>query len=297
MKNNTGDAIDKPTNPILAFKKKLIIVLVAVLMVGSFSYWLYDRRFVSTDDAYINANVVQIASRVSGQVAHINTFNHQYVKQGQVLFALDTQPFEIALDKAQAELAINEAQRLGAQLTVNRNLELIKKHAMSPQTVDDSITKLDTWTGGVQMANTLVSQAKLDLQHTKILAPVSGWIANMSLRAGNMVEANRPLFALISDEEFWIDANFKETQMAHIRQGQRVDIVIDMYPDKKFSGVVESISPNSGNAFSLLPPQNATGNWVKVTQRVPVRVRVLTVDPHYPLRVGATASVKIYVRS
>lgn len=297
MKDNVKKAIDKPTNPILAFKKKLIIVLVAVLIVGSLGYWFYSRRFVSTDNAYVNANVVQIAPRVSGQVAHINVSNNHYVKQGQLLFALDTQPFKIAENKALAELAINEAQRVGAQLTVDRNLELVKKHAMSPQTVDDSVTKLGTWTGGVQMADALVAQAKLDLQYTQVIAPVSGWIANMSLRAGNMVEANQPVFALVGDQEFWIDANFKETQMVNIRKGQRVDIEVDMYPGKKFKGRVESISPSSGNAFSLLPPQNATGNWVKVTQRVPVRIKVLAVDPNYPLRVGATASVKIYVRS
>ena len=297
MKDSVDNAVDKPANFIIAFKKKIIIALIAILIVGSFSYWFYSRRFVSTDDSYVNANVVQIAPRVGGQVASINVSNNQYVKQGQLLFTLDTEPFQIALDKALAELAINEAQRVGAQLTVDRNFELIKKQAMSPQTVDDSVAKLGTWVGSVQMANALVAQAKLDLQHTKIVAPANGWIANLSLRAGNVVEANQPLFALVSDEEFWIDANFKETQMDRIRPGQRVDIVIDMYPSKKFSGVVESISPSSGNAFSLLPAQNASGNWVKVTQRVPVRVKVLALDSNYPLRVGATASVKIYVNS
>ncbi len=294
MTDKVDKTTDNPHNRISAMKKKFTIAIIILLIIGSVGYWLYSKRFVSTDDAYVNANVVQIAARVSGQVSQLNVTNNQYVKRGQLLFSLDTQPFQIALNKAQAELAMNEAQRLGAQLTVTRDLELIKKHALSPQILDDSIAKLSTWQGGVQMGNALVSQAKLDLQHTQINAPVNGWISNLTLRSGNMVDANQPLFALISDEGFWIDANFKETQMDRIRPGQQVDIAIDMYPGKSFAGIVESISRSSGNVFSLLPAQNATGNWVKVTQRVSVRIKVLHPDANYPLSIGTTASVKIY---
>src|SRR5262249_19323957 len=143
-----------------AFKKKLVLILIVIAVVGSLSYWLYSRRFVSTDDAYVNANVVQIAPRVSGQVAHLNVVNNQHVKQGQLLFALDTQPFEVALEKAKAELAMNEAQRTGAQLTVTRNFTLLEKHALSPQTMDDSIAKLGSWEAGVKWGDALVAQSK-----------------------------------------------------------------------------------------------------------------------------------------
>ena len=116
------------------------------------------------------------------------------------------------------------------------------------------------------------------------------------MRVGDNLQNNGGVFALVSDQEFWIDTNFKETQMQHIKDGQPATIVVDMYPSKEFAGVVESISPASGNAFSLLPPQNATGNWVKITQRVPVRVRVLKPDPNYPLRVGTSSTVTISIR-
>jgi membrane fusion protein (multidrug efflux system) len=105
------------------------------------------------------------------------------------------------------------------------------------------------------------------------------------------------LFALISNSEFWVDANFKETELEHIHPGQLANIYVDMYPGHTFSGVVESISGGTGSAFSLLPPQNATGNWVKVAQRVPVRIRVLNPEQDFPLRIGTSASVRISLRS
>ena len=121
-------------------------------------------------------------------------------------------------------------------------------------------------------------------------------MTNLSLVAGSNVMANAPIAALIVDNSFWVDANFKETQLAGLHPAQPDDIVVDMYPDKTFHGIVASISGGTGTALSLLPPQNATGNWVKVTQRVPVRVRITDADPEHPLRVGATAAVTIRVK-
>ncbi len=126
-----------------------------------------------------------------------------------------------------------------------------------------------------------------------MVAPTSGTIANLTLRPGNTVTPDTPLFVLIGNQEFWVDANFKETELTRIRAGQEVTIDSDVYPDHPFRGVVESVSGGAGTAFSLLPPQNATGNWVKVTQRVPVRIRVLDPDPAYPLRIGTSATVRV----
>jgi len=120
-------------------------------------------------------------------------------------------------------------------------------------------------------------------------------VQNISLAAGSSVAPGTPLFALIVEGSFWVDANFKETQLAQIRPAQKVDVEVDMYPGHIFHGHVESLGGSTGTAFSLLPPQNATGNWVKVTQRVPVKVRFDDLDPRFPLRVGATATVNIRV--
>ncbi len=125
------------------------------------------------------------------------------------------------------------------------------------------------------------------------MAPTAGLGANLTLQPGNTVQPGVPLFVVISDNEFWVDANFKETQLKEIRTGQHAQVTVDMYPDHPFRGTVQSLAGGSGTAFSLLPPQNATGNWVKVTQRVPVRIRVEDPDPQHPLRIGTSATVDV----
>jgi membrane fusion protein (multidrug efflux system) len=145
----------------------------------------------------------------------------------------------------------------------------------------------------VHAATTAVKQAELDLARTHVVAPTDGVIANLTLQPGSTVAPGVPLFVVISDKEYWVDANFKETELKEIRPGQAVTIKSDVYPDHLFHGTVQSLSGGSGTAFSLLPAQNATGNWVKVTQRVPVRIKVEDPDPQHPLRIGTTASVKV----
>ena len=119
---------------------------------------------------------------------------------------------------------------------------------------------------------------------------------SFSLTAGSLVGVGVPLFALIADNSFHIDANFKETELVGIHPGQPVDIKVDMYPEQPFKGAVESLSGGTGTAFSLLPPQNATGNWVKIAQRVPVRIKFAPADAEHPLRIGATATVTVLLK-
>lgn len=145
----------------------------------------------------------------------------------------------------------------------------------------------------IREAQATLARAQLDLQHTTVSATCTGHIADLSLRPGDVVTAQSPLFAVVCDQEYWVNANFKETQLARIRSGQPATIAVDMYGGREFRGRVQDISPASGAAFSLLPPQNATGNWVKVTQRVPVRVLVVNPDPNFPLRVGTSAVVTV----
>lgn len=145
----------------------------------------------------------------------------------------------------------------------------------------------------VRAAQAALNQAKLDLAHTHISAPDSGEIVNFTEQVGNIVSPGVPLFDIVNQNEWWVNANFKETQLARIKPGQQATITLDIYPDHEFVGFVGSISAGSGSAFSLLPPENATGNWVKVTQRIPVKVIIIHSDPRFPLRVGASATVKV----
>ena len=274
-------------------QKKISTGLVALALVGIFLYWLHSSRYTSTDDAYVNANIVEIASQVTGKLAKLGVTNNQFAQQGALLFELDEAPFIAAVDKARAQLAMAEADWHNAAASASRTNKLARMKALSKQAEDDAVARLESTIAARALAQANLMQAELDLQHTKVVAPVNGWIASMTLREGNVIAANQPLFALISNDFYWVDANFKETELQNIKPGQKAEIEVDMYPGHVFHGVVDSISKGSGAVFSLLPPQNATGNWVKVTQRVPVKIRILNLDPNYPLRVGTTAYVTI----
>ena len=145
----------------------------------------------------------------------------------------------------------------------------------------------------VREAQAALDEAQWQLANTELTASCDGRIAQLSLQPSDAVQAGQANFVLICDHKFWIDANFKETQLGNIHPGQPVNIAVDMYPGIKFHGTVESINGASGVAFSLLPPQNATGNWVKITQRVPVKIRVDSLDPEHPLLVGTSANVQV----
>ena len=274
-------------------KKRTLICLMGFICVITFGFWLHGYFYMNTDDAYVNANILQISSRVPGRVAHIYIADNQYVKAGQVLFQLDPASYEVAVDTAKAKLAMSEAQAALANTTATRMSALLVKKVVSQQEGDSTQANLKSALAQVALDQANLRQAELNLSYTRVLAPESGWITHFSLCEGTDVAASQSLFALISNQEFWIDANFKETEIAHLRQGQIANIKVDMYPQHVFQGVVESISGGSGNVFSLLPPENATGNWVKVTQRVPVRIRVIHPDAAYPLRIGTSASVTV----
>jgi membrane fusion protein (multidrug efflux system) len=317
-------------------------VLLLIVIVGSvfgWRYWQHSKLFVTTDNAYVNANRIEIAAQVSGPIVAIHVRDQQSVKEGDPLFEIDPQPYQLALDSAEAQLEIayqsssresaavaaaraevaqRAAELRNAQSNERRTKDLIDRKLISQQTAEATMTQAETAQAAVKAAEANLEQAqsalgregsknaavraaaakrdqaKLDLAHTKVSAPTSGLIANFDLRPGSTVQREVPLFTIIGDSEFWVDANFKETELARIRPGQMAAIVVDMYRGHEFKGEVESLSGGSGQAFSLLPAQNASGNWVKVTQRVPVRVRILDPDPRFPLRIGTTATVRVH---
>lgn len=158
---------------------------------------------------------------------------------------------------------------------------------------DKEIT-VTTPTAQLRAAAAQLDKATHERVKTHVTAPSAGWVSNVKLRPGWVVQAGTPTFAIVEDGRWWVDANFKETDLGRIRPGQPATIRLDMYPDVTLEGVVESISPGSGASFSVLPPENATGNWVKVTQRFPVRVLITSApDSDKPLRMGASATVRV----
>ncbi len=322
---------------------KALLVGVGIVGAGvaSFAYWQHSSRFRSTEDAYINAEVVQVSSLVTGRVVAVHVRDNQRVRKGDALFDVDPEPFRVAVARAKAQLALarqgthqdvaevdalraelarQKTDLANAEVSQSRAENLIKQGFLSRQSIDDARSKVEAGRALVAQAEArlqkaiaalapkngespavaaalaTLKQAELDLSNAHVAAPQDGWIVNKSLAAGTSVNPGQPLFGVIVDGSFWVDANFKETELADIRPGQHAEVEVDMYPGHPFKGHVDSLSGGTGTAFSLLPPQNATGNWVKVTQRVPVKVKFDAFDAAFPLRVGATATVKVRVK-
>ncbi len=318
----------------------LFVVVPLVLLIGSGVAYLMGGRYVSTDDAYVKADKIAISTEVSGRVAELAVQANQHVSRGQLLFVLDQEPFRIANDRAEAQLAAarNDVESMRANLRekqaslkaaqdslaylsreFDRQQQLAARSVVSVAKLDEARHNLDNARqqvainqhdiaallanlGGdasiptedhptVRQARAERDQAALNLRRTRITAPASGTLANFELQRGEYVTASTPIFALVSDERVWIEANLKETDLTWVRDGQPATIDIDTYPDHPLHASVESINPGTGAEFSLLPPQNATGNWVKVVQRVPVRLAV-TPEPGFPLRTGMSVTAR-----
>ena len=274
-----------------------LLIALASLAVGSYWYWDHSRHFISTDNAYVSAHVVEIASQVTGPATRVFVSNNQRVEQGAPLFDIDPEAFRLAVNKAEADMHQRQAELRNARTNEQRVRTLVKEQFLSAQAGDDATMAVATAEAAYAAARADLAQAQLDLAHTHVTAPVSGTVASLSLRPGTVVQASNPLFAVIASDQYWVDANFKETDLEHIRPGDTAEIRVDSYPDHVFRGRVDSLSGGAGTAFSLLPAQNATGNWVKVTQRVPVKVIVLDPDPEHPLRIGTSAEVTVRLSS
>jgi len=253
----------------------------------------YLDHHPSTDDAYVQAGTINIAAQVTGPVANIFVKDHEVVQKDQLLFTIDPLSFQIAVDKAQANVVAQQAALILAQQNAVRILRLVQLEQASKAAGDQAQSQLDSGRAGLASAQAELARAKLDLEHTHITAPSAGIVTEFLLRPGNNVVADTTLFMIVIQNDFWIDANFKETQVAHIQPGQRVKIVLDMFPHHTFHGVVDAVSSASGSVFSLMPPENASGNWVKVTQRFPVKILIQDQDRALPLRAGSTATVTI----
>jgi len=378
----------------------LLIVVGALLLVGgAVLLWWYLHGHESTDDAQIDGHIAPISARVAGTVTAVKVEDNQSVERGQLLVELDARDYNVALARAEAELAQARAQ-LAAEspsvpITATHNVTQIAntgdevtsaraavaaaerdsqsalahvkaaaanqaradadlaryKYLLAqraiPQERYDSIVAVDKTAraeadatraqahaaqksveqaearlqqalsrageahrnapaeltireaniaakeAAVKAAEAAVERAKLDLEYTRIVAPVSGVVGHRSVELGQRVQAGEPLVAVVALDDLWVTANFKETQLRRLRPGQSVRIKVDAL-DEKIDGVVDSFPGASGARYSLLPPENATGNYVKVVQRLPVRIRILAnQDPHRRLRPGMSVEPNV----
>ena len=322
----------------------LIVIPLLAICVGLYLY-AAGGRYVSTDNAYVKANVIIISPEVSGRVTSVLVVDNQAVEANDVLLQIDSSPLEITLNRARAQMAVirTELESLRAdygetvvqeQLAKDkvryldrrykRQRKLLKQGLSSEEKHDEAKHDLQVARREVEIieqrvqrvlaqlagnerlpvdqhpryltAQTTYDQAAVDLKATTIRAPASGIVSNMKLQVGEYAQAGKPVFSLIQNQPIWVEANLKETQLTHIQPGQQATIVVDAYPDKIWESVVSSIAPATGAEFSILPPQNASGNWVKVVQRIPIKLVITDQAGGPQLRAGMTVSVRIDTR-
>ncbi|HLJ18726.1 MAG TPA: HlyD family secretion protein [Stellaceae bacterium] len=320
----------------------LLVLGPAAVLAGAAYYYVTGGRYVSTEDAYVEADKVQISSDVPGRVVEVDVADHQTVGKGALLFRIDDEPYKIALARAEAQLvnARNNIEAMKAtyrqkqaqlqqakdsldfyKRELDRQQKLVNNSFVSVSQFDQARHNYDGAHAQVSaveqdLAQTLANlggnpdikvddhpmvrqamaqrdQAALDLSHTRIVAPEDGITAKVDLRPGQYMQAGQAAFPLVEMHRLYIEANVKETDLTHLKAGQEATVEVDGYPGRQWRAVVTSLSPGTGSEFSILPPQNATGNWVKVVQRVPVRLVLVPGEETDGLRSGMSVSVDI----
>ncbi|WP_277188795.1 HlyD family efflux transporter periplasmic adaptor subunit [Caballeronia sp. BR00000012568055] len=329
-------------------RRVLMSLIVLVIIIAAVAYGLYyflvARFHESTDDAYVNGNVVQITPQVTGTVISVNADDTQTVKMGDPLVTLDPADSKVALDSAEANLAqtvrqvrtyfVNNGQYEAqialrrsdlsrAQDDFKRRMQVAQTGAVSQEEISHardavrgaqaaldaaeqelaSNRSLTANTSIAEHPNVLAAAAKvrdsyINYARNTLPAPVTGYVAKRSVQVGQRVAPGNPLMAIVPLNGVWVDANFKEVQLKHMHIGQPVELTADLYGSGVvYHGKVIGFSAGTGSAFSLLPAQNATGNWIKVVQRLPVRIQL---DPkeleQHPLRIGLSMDVDVTIK-
>jgi membrane fusion protein (multidrug efflux system) len=281
-------------------KKKAFLIVGAVVAIGlmiGYFYNSYRKTHVTTDDAFIEGNIHTISARVSGNVKTVAVTDNQQVNPGDLLVELDPADYRSRSEAARANLELQRATLRFAETERKRAKALYEQEAGAADRYDKAISNYEISLAQVKLAEEQLRQAELNLGYTRVIAPAAGYITRKSVQAGNQVKDSQPLMAVVDLDSLYIVANYKETEMEHIHPGQPVRITVDAYPGKAFTGKVNSIMAGTGVSFSLFPAENATGNYVKVVQRIPVKI-VLDpgADKDHLLRVGMSVVPTVFAK-
>lgn len=344
-------------------KRRTTMWIVLLLLFGGlaftgYEYWLANRDYESTDDAFIDGRAVTIAPQVSGDVVSLDVTDNEFVKKGQPLIHIDNRQYVIDVENAKANLATAEGQYSGfqyaaevakknfpaqldaakaqlasaqallvrAQADYDRQKSLpsrattqqevdaataalrqaqaqvaaaeaqVEQAAPVPERIGQAVSQVAQFHGQIDQAKAKLDQALLNLSYTIVTAPQDGWITKRNVEVGTYVTPGQQIFSLVSPQ-VWVTANYKESQLTEMRAGQPATISVDAYPDLKLKGHVDSIQLGTGSRFSAFPAENATGNFVKIVQRVPVKIDIDSgLDPKRPLSLGLSVDPSVKVQ-
>ena len=308
MANENANNIERKDEQTKKRIGKQRIIAACVLVILGIAVGLYANnasKYQSTDDAYVEAHMVQVAPKVTGQIIELNVEDNQRIKEGDVVAVIDKDDYRIRFEQADAdyqkELANQKVAKANfsavqseiavAKADLDRYKKLYESGAVSKQTLDNAQTRYDSVSarkttveesilsnGQYKVADANLKslkakrdKAELDLRNTEVIAPQSGIVTNKKVEKGAYVGTGSPLFVIVPDE-VWVVANYKESQVGKMREGPPVEIRVDAYPEKVFKVKIDRIQRASGAKSSLFPPENAVGSFVKIVQRIPVKI-------------------------
>ncbi|HVZ99642.1 MAG TPA: efflux RND transporter periplasmic adaptor subunit [Caulobacterales bacterium] len=284
-------------------RQRLLSLLAIVVVLGAIAYgayyMLYASHYESTDNAYVGADTAEVTPLVSAPVLRVLVGETQSVNAGDVLVELDGADAQLAVAQAQAQLARADADVARARVDLSRRRALAPQGAVSADELTTAQNAYNTGIAAQAAARAELQSAQLTLSRMTIRAPIAGVVSNKNVQVGQRVEAGTPLMVIAPIGAAYVDANFKEGQLRRVHIGQPVTLTSDLYGGNVvYHGQIAGLSGGTGAAFSLIPAQNASGNWIKVVQRVPVRIHL---DPGevaaHPLRVGMSMTARVDVSS
>lgn len=289
----------------MKFGKKFILGIINLSLVAVLAWYGYQKYedYIHnpwTRDGQVRGQVIQVAPRVSGMVTRIAVIDNQYVSRGDLLFEIDAQPFEIAVSQAKANLQRDKITSKASKIEYDRLLDIVQQDAgaVSARDLNRREANYLQSLSQIEVAQENLRSARLNLSYTRVHASVDGYISNINFQIGDQAVANNPIVALVDSNSFWVFGYFRESEIGHIKLGDPARVILMAYPDQPLRGTVESvgwgIAPSDGNiGYNLLPSIKPVFQWIRLAQRIPVRIKLAPLPEDVELRFGFTASVMI----
>ena len=285
--------------------KKLVLGIVNLALLAAVGWYAYQALgdYLNnpwTRDGQVRGQVIQVAPRVSGMVTRIAVIDNQYVRAGDLLFELDPEPFEIAVSQAEANLKRARISSRASAIEYERLQEIARQDAgaVSAKDLNRREASYLQSLSVIDVTSEQLRSARLNLGYTRVRASVDGYVSNINFQIGDQAVANTPILALVDSNSFWVFGYFRESEIGKIRIGDPARVTLMAYPDQPLAGTVESlgwgIAPSDGNSgYNLLPSIKPVFQWIRLAQRIPVRVKLAALPEGVILRYGLTASVMI----